>query len=128
MTPRISRADARPAAPVRLLHLGLGNFHRAHQAWFTEHAPDAAQWGYAEFAGRDSALVDTLTGQGGAYTLLVRGADGDQAEVIGAITALHQATDHEAWLDYWTQPELAIITITVTEAGYCRGDDGGLDL
>ena len=128
MTTRLSRADTRPIAPVRMLHLGLGNFHRAHQAWFTEHAPDAAEWGYAEFAGRDSALVDELNEQGGAYTLLVRGADGDQPEVIGAISAVHQATDHEAWLNYWVEPELAVITITVTEAGYCRGEDGGLDL
>ncbi|WP_432560612.1 mannitol dehydrogenase family protein [Granulicoccus sp. GXG6511] len=128
MTARLSRADTRPAAPVRMLHLGLGNFHRAHQAWFTEHAPDADEWGYAEFAGRDSALVDDLNDQGGAYTLLVRGADGDQAEVIGVISAVHQATDHEAWLGYWAAPELAVITITVTEAGYCRGEDGGLDL
>ena len=33
--------DGRPAAPVRIAHLGPGNFFRAHQAWYTEHAPDA---------------------------------------------------------------------------------------
>lgn len=32
-----------PAAPVRHVHLGLGNFFRAHQAWYTAHAPDAAE-------------------------------------------------------------------------------------
>ncbi|MDO5684374.1 MAG: mannitol dehydrogenase family protein [Propionibacteriaceae bacterium] len=128
MATRLSRADTRPAAKVRLLHLGLGNFHRAHQAWYTEHAPDAAEWGYAEFAGRNSPLVDDLNAQGGAYTLLVRGADGDHAEVIGVVSAAHQASDHEAWLGYWAAPELAIITITVTEAGYCRGEDGGINL
>ena len=128
MTTRLSRADARPAAPVRLLHLGLGNFHRAHQAWFTEHALDADRWGYAEFAGHDNPLVDDLNAQDGTYTLLVRGATGDRAEVIGVISAAHQASEHEAWLDYWARPELAIVTITVTEAGYCRGADGGIDL
>ena len=36
----LTRADfGRPAAPVRMVHLGLGNFTRAHQAWYTEHAP-----------------------------------------------------------------------------------------
>ena len=42
----------RPAAPVRMVHLGLGNFFRAHQAWYTDHAADAGEWGYAAFSGR----------------------------------------------------------------------------
>lgn len=127
MSVPLTRNDARPAAPIRLLHLGLGNFHRAHQAWYTEHSADADQWGYAEFAGRDTPMVDDLNAQDGAYTLLVRGADGDRPEVIGAIAAAHQATDQEAWLRYWESPGLAVVTITVTEFGYCRADDGGLD-
>ena len=50
----LSRAagDGRAAAPVRLVHLGLGNFFRAHQAWYTDRAPDAAEWGIAAFTGR----------------------------------------------------------------------------
>lgn len=127
MSVPLSRSDARPAAPIRLLHLGLGNFHRAHQAWYTEHSVDAGKWGYAEFAGQNTPMVDDLTAQGGAYTLLVRGADGDHPEVIGSISAAHQATDHQAWLGYWESPDLAVVTITVTEFGYCRADDGGLD-
>ena len=53
---RLSReaGDGRPAAPVRIAHLGLGNFFRAHQAWYTEHAPDAADWGIAAFCGKRS--------------------------------------------------------------------------
>lgn len=44
--PRLTRAliDA-ASAPVRIVHLGLGNFHRAHQAWHTHRAPDAGDWG-----------------------------------------------------------------------------------
>ena len=42
------------APPVRLVHLGLGNFFRAHQAWYTTNAPDAAQWGIAAFTGRST--------------------------------------------------------------------------
>ena len=37
--------DAGPAAPVRIVHLGLGNFFRAHQAWYTDQAPDARRVG-----------------------------------------------------------------------------------
>ncbi len=45
--PRLSRSlpGMPPAAPVRIVHVGLGNFHRAHQAYYTCHAADAAQWG-----------------------------------------------------------------------------------
>ena len=52
--PRLSRTagQGRAAAPVRLVHLGLGNFFRAHPCWYTEHAPDAADWGIAAFTGR----------------------------------------------------------------------------
>lgn len=128
MTTPLTRADGRPAPPVRMLHLGLGNFHRAHQAYYTEHATDADAWGYADFAGRDTPLIDDLEAQDGCYTLLVRGADADLAEVISSVSAVHQASDHEAWLGYWRTPELAVITITVTEAGYCRDDAGRLDL
>lgn len=128
MTKRVGRAQSRPAPPVRMLHLGLGNFHRAHQAWYTEHATDADQWGYAEFAGRVTPLVDEMAAQGGVYTLLVRGADRDRPELIGSVSAVHQSDEHETWLDYWRSPEVAVVTITVTEAGYCRGADGGLDL
>ena len=44
-----------PAPPVRHVHLGLGNFFRAHQAWYSSHAPDASEWGIAAFTGRGSA-------------------------------------------------------------------------
>ena len=49
-------APGRSAAPVRILHLGLGNFFRAHQAWYTHHAADAAEWGIAAFTGRRPGL------------------------------------------------------------------------
>ena len=57
MTARLSREkDGRPAAPERIIHLGVGNFHRSHQAWYTQHAPDANQWGIAAFTGLGTAL------------------------------------------------------------------------
>ena len=49
---------ARPEAPVRLVHLGLGNFFRAHQAWYTDRAPDAGEWGIAAFTGRRAELAE----------------------------------------------------------------------
>ena len=128
-TPRLSRSAGfgRPAAPVRIVHLGVGNFFRAHQAWYTDSAPDAAQWGIAAFTGRSAAMAEALAPQDGLYTLITRGPNGDSFDVISSLTAVHAASDHSAWLGYLRSPEVAIVTLTVTEAGYLRGPDGGLD-
>ena len=128
-TPRLSRSlpDTPAAPPVRMVHLGVGNFHRAHQAWYTAHSPDADQWGIAAFTGRRSDTADALRPQDGLYTLITRSAEGDTFELIGALSAVHAAAEHETYLDYLGRPELAVITITVTEAGYLRGADGHLD-
>ena len=118
----------RPAAPVRILHVGLGNFFRAHQAWYTEHAPDAAEWGIAAFTGRSHRMADALAPQDGLYTLITRAASGDSYEAISSISAVHAATDDLAYLEYWRSPNLALVTVTVTEAGYVLAPDGSLDL
>lgn len=110
---------------MRIAHLGPGGFFRAHQAWYTEHAPDAAEWGIAAFAGRTGVVARELAGQDGLYTLLVRAADGDRPEVISALTTV--SADLAEWRRCFALPELALVTLTVTEAGYRRADDGGLD-
>jgi fructuronate reductase len=127
--PRLSRSlpDTPAAAPVRMVHLGVGNFHRAHQAWYTTHSPDADQWGIAAFTGRRRDTADALAPQDGLYTLITRSADGDNFELIGALSAVHGAVEHEAYLDYLSRGEVVIVTITVTEAAYLRGADGHLD-
>lgn len=123
---RLSRErDGRAAAPVRIAHLGPGNFFRAHQAWYTEHAPDAADWGIAAFAGRRGVVAAELATQDGLYTLLVRAAEGDRPEVVSAVAAV--SADLDDWRRCFARPELALVTSTVTEAGYRRGADGGLD-
>jgi fructuronate reductase len=130
-SPRLSRTagQGRATAPVRLVHLGLGNFFRAHQCWYTEHAPDAADWGIAAFTGTSSPpLVDELNEQEGLYTLVSRAGDEDRFEVLSSLSRAHAVADHDAWLRYFEAPELAAVTITVTEAGYLRGAGGGLDV
>jgi len=125
--PRLSREHhGRPAAPVRMVHLGVGNFTRAHQAWYTEHAPDAGEWGIAAFTGRRPDTADALAPQDGLYTLITRHADGDTFEVISSLSAVHPASDTAAFLGYLRDPRTAVITSTVTEAGYMRGPDGHL--
>ena len=125
--PRLSRSlpGTPEAPPVRILHLGLGNFHRAHQAWYTARAGDA--WGIAAFTGRRAEAAEALAPQDGLFTLITRGVEGDTFEVIGSLAAVHAAADHQAYLDYLARHEIAIITITVTEAAYLRRPDGHLD-
>ncbi|MDQ2796338.1 MAG: mannitol dehydrogenase family protein [Actinomycetota bacterium] len=127
--PRLSRAEVgRPVAPVRIVHLGVGNFFRAHQAWYTEHASDASEWGIAAFTGRTASASRLLQAQDGLYTLAVRGPSGTELELIGSLSAVHSGEDAEALRGYLASPQVAVVTLTVTEAGYRRSDAGGLDL
>jgi fructuronate reductase len=125
---RRAAGSGRPAAPVRHVHLGLGAFVRAHVAAYTEQAPDAAEWGIAAFTGRSPALADQLTAQDCLYTLVVRGPQTDSFSVVSSLSQAFSGTDGEAWRRYLAAPETAIVTLTVTEAGYCRDARGALDL
>lgn len=135
MSETLNRAKyGRPAAPVRIIHLGIGNFTRAHQVWYTEHAADADQWGIAGFPGRTtlepkiSPRDDALDAQEGLYQLDVQHPDGDKVEVISAVSASYRSHDIESWTRLFADPAVAIVTSTITEAGYCRDIDGNLDL
>lgn len=118
----------RPKPPVRALHLGLGNFFRAHQAWYTQHAGDGPEWGIAAFTGLSGPVAGILSAQDSVYTLDVRSPGGDEYELIESLAAVHDADDRQAWLGYWADPAVQYITLTVTEAGYRRGPDGSLDV
>lgn len=126
--PRLKRTDsARTSPPVAALHLGLGAFFRAHQAAYTDLAPDAEAWGYAAFTGRSAGLARQLAEQDGLYTLLRRAPDGDQADVIGAIAQAHAGSDVRRWLALASDEAMRLITLTVTEVAYHRDARGGLD-
>ncbi len=128
MSRRLTRAsDGRAAAPVKIVHLGLGNFFRAHQAWYTDAAPDAAHWGIAAFAGRSLGVAAAMEDQEGLYTLIVQNPEGNDYRVISSVSATHAGTDLDSWLGYLRDPAVAIVTSTVTEAGYVRTEAGGLD-
>ncbi|MCK9899624.1 oxidoreductase [Parafrankia colletiae] len=116
-----------PAAPVRLVHLGLGSFFRAHQAWYTDRASDTAGWGIAAFTGRRPGVAAALAAQDGLYTLVTRGADVDDVAVVRSVSRAHPSTDHDAWLGHLGSPDVRVVTLTITEAGYLRGAGGGLD-
>ncbi len=124
-----SACGSRAAAPVRLAHLGLGAFFRAHQADYTDRASDAAEWGIAAFAGRGAAqLVDDLNAQAGLYTLVTCAPAADGYNLTASVSRAHHAADHDAWLACLRDPALVAVTTTVTEAGYLRAAGGGADL
>lgn len=103
---------------MRQLHFGPGAFFRAHTAWFTAHADSG--WGIAAVAPRSPVAVDDLSPQDGLYSLTVRGPTADRVEVVPSVSAVYAATDPE-WIDLLTRPEVAVVTLTVTEAGYRPG-------
>jgi fructuronate reductase len=118
----------RPASPVRIVHIGVGAFHRAHQAWYTAHAADAVDWGIAGFTGRTRDVADQLTAQDCLYTLIERSAEGDRFSTIDSIVEMHPGNDTAALVELLERPEVAVVTITVTEVGYFVGPDGRLRL
>ncbi|MCU1475347.1 MAG: oxidoreductase [Subtercola sp.] len=112
------------ATGIRIVHLGLGAFHRAHQAWYTAHADDTSEWGIAAFTGRSPTAADELRPQGGLFTLIERDDAADRAEVIGSIVEAVDGADLARFVELLSAPKTAIVTITVTEAGYRMTADG----
>jgi fructuronate reductase len=114
--------------PVRMAHLGLGNFHRAHQAWYTQRAnllgPEPDAWGIADFTGRSPRTADALAAQDDVYTLISRSADGDSAEIMQPIVEAHDGGS-PAWERTLADPAVAVLTVTVTERGYEAADQAG---
>lgn len=105
-----------------IVHLGVGAFQRAHQAMYTEAAIAAGDrhWGILGASLRSPAARDQLKPQDGLYTLAVRGAEGETLQVIGAIKdVLVAPEDPHALLRALADPAVRIVTLTVTEKGYC---------
>ena len=114
--------------PVRIVHIGLGRFFRAHQAWYTARATDATDWGIAAFTVRSPRAADELAEQGYTYTLTVRGPESDTEERIDSVVAALAGSDVDALRRFAARPEVAVITLTVTEAGYGLDAGGDPDL
>lgn len=140
-----SLATLHPAADLRLpppgatsqrigiLHLGIGAFHRAHQAVYTEDAATSKgddRWGICGVTQRSAAVAEQLLPQDGLYGVLERAPDGRSGlRVVGAVRDIISATDQPGALDArFDDPAITVVSLTVTEKGYCRDGDGRLDL
>ena len=137
--PRLHR-DAHPAFPpspvrptqVGIVHLGIGAFHRAHQAVVTEDAARATGetcWGILGVTQRSASVRDQLRPQGGVYTVLTVGPDGASPRVVGSVTdVVWPAEETARVLAALAAPTTHVVTLTVTEKGYARRADGRLDV
>ncbi|MGX9966797.1 mannitol dehydrogenase family protein [Roseomonas sp. F4] len=141
MSPRLSEATlhllpgavARPgydraAVTPGIVHLGLGAFHRAHQAVMTEAvlAAGARDWGIVAASLRSPETRDALAPQDGLFTFALREDKAQQLQVIGALRGLHVAPeDPEALLAALAAPATRIVSLTVTEKGYCHDPASG---
>lgn len=104
--------------PERIVHLGLGAFFRAHQAFYTQHASDGDQWGIVAYTGRSSEQADLLNSQDCKYTLITRSADQDTFELVDAVVRAEPASNLEDLIQTIANPNIALVTLTITEAGY----------
>ncbi len=108
-----------------ILHIGVGNFHRAHEEYYTNRLleyPDQQEWGIcgAMLLPGDERLYRILKRQDCEYTLTVCGRDGhDEAYRIGSLVGLLWGVeDLEAVLDKIADRDIRIISMTITEGGY----------
>lgn len=108
-----------------ILHIGVGNFHRAHEQFYTNLLlEDATQQGWgicgAMLLPSDEPLYRALKQQDHTYTLTVCGRDGiDEVYRIGSLVELIWAVENpQAVIDRIADPKIRIITLTITEGGY----------
>jgi len=120
----------RRAVATGIIHLGLGSFHRAHQAMYTDAtlAQDPS-WGICGVSLRSAGVVDALRRQDHLYTLLARGREATQARIIGSVhRTLGVADGMHAVIGRIAAQATRIASLTITEKAYChRPATGRLD-
>jgi len=117
--PRYDRAAVSPG----IVHIGPGAFCRAHLCLYTDDllAAGTTDWGIVGADPLSAAVRDALSPQDWLYTLLVRGPEGDSGRIVGSLSGLLSIPDEtEATLRRMTDPRTRIVSLTVTEKGYCQ--------
>ena len=128
-----SNADVRRPAYARaqlrtgIVHLGIGAFHRAHQAVYTDDAMhlSAPDWGIVGVSLRSAATAARLNPQDGLYSVLSRDAETSELRVVGAVQRVLVAPrELPAVIAAIADPATRIVTLTITEKGYALAADG----
>lgn len=117
----------RSALSVGIVHFGVGNFHRSHEAMYLDLLMQAGQGTEWAICGvglmpQDSLMRDVMRAQGCLFTLVLRHPDGNLASrVIGSMTEYLFGPDQpDAVLARLVDPEVRIVSLTVTEGGYLK--------
>tara|TARA_R110000868_G_scaffold1389_1_gene10664 strand:- start:4276 stop:5760 length:1485 start_codon:yes stop_codon:yes gene_type:complete len=108
-----------------IVHVGIGGFHRAHQAYYTDrllYDGSIKDWGICGVAllDLDTKIYNTLKEQDGLYTLVVKELDGTLSNrIIGSIVECLYAPENPLKvIEKMASPEVKIISLTITEGGY----------
>ena len=110
----------RDAQAVGIVHFGIGAFHRAHQAWYTDRAMDAGDrnWAITGVSLRSGDAAHQMVPQEGLYTVTERSGEGSHTRIVGAVkdvlVAPHEPEDVIALL---AAPMTQIVSLTITEKG-----------
>jgi len=124
--PRLNREG--PAPKVGIVHLGPGAFFRAFNAVYTHEAMavEGGDWGILAVSLRSPTARDQLAPQGGVYTSVTLSEAGNSAAVIGSIAdVLVAPEDPAAVVAAMTDPNVKIVSLTITEKGYCHEPSTG---
>ncbi len=124
---RLGPSGARRPAPG-IVHLGLGAFFRAHGAIYIEQAVAASggDWGVVGVSLQSPTMRDQLAPQGFAYTALELGPEAETPRVVEILRdVLVAREDPAAVLALLADPKFRIVTLTVTEKGYCHDPSSG---
>ncbi|QLL66194.1 mannitol dehydrogenase family protein [Sinorhizobium mexicanum] len=124
----VKRPEYDPARlAVGIVHLGIGAFHRAHQAVFTDAVlAEDPSWGICGVSLRSPETRAALAPQDGLYTLKVQDGEREELQVVGSVVELLCAPeDPEAVLARLANPATRIVSLTITEKGYCHNPATG---
>jgi fructuronate reductase len=117
-----SRPRVRPGTvPAGIVHLGLGAFHRAHQAVYTEAAvaEGGGDWGIVGVAPRSTEVIGRLAEQDNLFSVTSLSNDQARTHVVGALAGVcHAASDPMAVVALLADPAIRVVTLTVTEKAY----------
>lgn len=120
----------RDSHAVGIVHFGIGAFHRAHQAWYTDRAMDRGErdWMIAGVSLRSGTVASQMNPQDGLYTVTERQQDERRIRLVGAVRDVLPAPSDPSRVERALAAEsVRIASFTVTEKGYCRAPDGSLD-
>ncbi|MET0203695.1 MAG: mannitol dehydrogenase family protein, partial [Casimicrobiaceae bacterium] len=114
--------------PVGIVHLGIGAFHRAHQAIYTDDAIAASggAWGISGVSLRSPDVRDRMTPQDGLYTAVEKSRAGVRRRIVGSVREVLFLGAERASVDArLADPATKIVSLTVTEKGYCHDPASG---